>query len=484
MRGAALVTALLAGSACANAGLNVTTTCHLIAKAISNKSAVFWPGSPSYTQDNLHWATSSSDVSTCSVEPGTAQDVGKILQILGTTKTPFAVKGGGHATNAGFSSTTGVLVAMSRFSNVTYNSAPQTVDYGTGIIWDDVYEALEPFGVNIVGGRVSGVGVAGFSLGGGYSWLTNQHGLTVDNVAGFEIVLPNGQVTEVTRQSDADLFFSVLGGYNNFGIVTRITAKAYPQGQVWGGIRVILGVGDNWDALNNATAKFQAEVTDPKAQILPTYNIFAGTPAATVIMFYDGTTPPAGIFDDLMAIPAAQEDVSTRSFLSLVQATPSSLTTRAVFNTVSLTTLSPSLMRAVVNETQFWAAKLTPASANFISYDVEPFLTSLFTHGTVQATAYPPTRARGLLPLNIYYAWDLAADDAVMQAAIKQSAAHLKAVAVAEGQNVADAPVYGNYAAPGTSVQDVFGDSLPRMRKTKQRIDPHNVMALAGGWKV
>lgn len=58
---------------------------------------------------------------------------------------------------------------MSRFSDVTYNSAAQTVDYGTGIVWDDVYSALEPFGVNIIGGRVSGVGVGGFSLGGGQS---------------------------------------------------------------------------------------------------------------------------------------------------------------------------------------------------------------------------------------------------------------------------------------------------------------------------
>ncbi|GJE93074.1 FAD dependent oxidoreductase [Phanerochaete sordida] len=484
MRRTTLATALLAGIALANATSNATATCHLIATAISDESALFWPLSIGYAQDNLHWATSSSALSACSVEPGTAQDVGTILQILGSTQTPFAVKGGGHATNPGFSSTSGVQIAMSRFSDVTYNSAAQTVDYGTGIVWDDVYSALEPFGVNIIGGRVSGVGVGGFSLGGGYSWLTNQHGLTVDNVVAFEIVLPNGQVTEVTRQSDADLFFSVLGGYNNFGIVTRITAKAYPQGQVWGGLRVILDIGDNWDAFNNATVKFQAEVTDPKAQILPSFNTLVGAPVATIIMFYDGPTPPAGIFDDFLAIPAVDSDISTRSFLSLVQSSPIASTTRAVFNTVSLMTLSPALMKAIVNETQFWTAKLALASANFISYDVEPFLTSLFTHGSIQATAYPPTRAQGLLPLNIYYAWGLELDDAFMQDAIRQSAAHLKAVAIAEGQDIADAPVYGNYAVLGTSVEDVFGDSLPRMRVTKQRVDPNNVMALAGGWKV
>ena len=81
----------------------------------------------------------------------------------------FQVKGGGHSTNPGFSSTPGVQIAMYRFSEVVYHEDAQTADIGTGLVWDDVYAALEPQGVNVVGGRVTGVGVAGFSLGGGRS---------------------------------------------------------------------------------------------------------------------------------------------------------------------------------------------------------------------------------------------------------------------------------------------------------------------------
>ena len=100
---------------------------------------------------------------------------------------------------------------MFRFSEVIYNNASQTVDVGSGLIWDDVYAALEPFGVNVVGGRVTGVGVAGFSLGGGYSWLTNQYGLTVDNILSYELVLPNGTVTTVD-ENIPDLFFGLKVG--------------------------------------------------------------------------------------------------------------------------------------------------------------------------------------------------------------------------------------------------------------------------------
>lgn len=56
---------------------------------------------------------------------------------------------------------------MRQFSKIKYNAASQTAVIGAGLIWDDVYEALMPHNVSVLGGRVSGVGVAGFLLGGG-----------------------------------------------------------------------------------------------------------------------------------------------------------------------------------------------------------------------------------------------------------------------------------------------------------------------------
>ena len=79
------------------------------------------------------------------------------------------MKGGGHATNPGFSSTSGVEIAMTRFNEIKISSNCGTVDVGAGVTWDQVYEALEPTGVNVIGGRVPGVGVAGLILGGGES---------------------------------------------------------------------------------------------------------------------------------------------------------------------------------------------------------------------------------------------------------------------------------------------------------------------------
>ncbi|KAH9479669.1 putative FAD-linked oxidoreductase [Psilocybe cubensis] len=407
--------------------------CLQIAGAISPASDVYYVGHPLYAKGIYHWASSSTQVAKCVVEPGTAADVAITLGILGSTSTPFAVKGGGHASNPGYSSTEGVMIAMFRFSEVTYDAASQTAVIGAGLIWDDVYAALEPFNVNVVGGRVTGVGVAGFILGGGYSWKTNQYGLTIDTVTAFELVKPNGNIVTVTQTSDPNLFFGLKGGFNNFGIVTRFTLQTFPQTQVWGGLITITA--PFIPQVAAATAAFGSSVTDPKAGIITTYNFLAGSPGISQLLFYDGPNPPPGIFDDFLSIPFLTKDVKTRSFKSLVQSSPANATAG--------------------------------------------------TRHNLQPTAFPPVRSLGLLPFNIYYAWVSSIFDDDFHDAARQSAATVYNAAISEGQSsLQGAPVYPNYAIFDTPLSDIYGNNLPALQSLKASVDPNNVMGLAGGWKL
>jgi FAD/FMN-containing dehydrogenase len=60
-----------------------------------------------------------------------------------------------------------VHISLSRFSDVVINEDSGTVDIGAGLAWPDVYAAIVPKGINVVGGRLNGVGVSGLTLGGG-----------------------------------------------------------------------------------------------------------------------------------------------------------------------------------------------------------------------------------------------------------------------------------------------------------------------------
>jgi hypothetical protein len=120
--------------------------------------------------------------------------------------------------------------------------------------------------------------------------------------------------------------------------------------------------------------------------------------------------------------------------------------------------------------------------STFVSYDVEPFDPGLFTH-SLTPSAYPPDRSRPLLPTNLYFGWTNPDRDADVAAALQQSTDAVRAAAVADGQDVANAFVYGNYALFGTPVQAVYGANLPRLTAIQQTVDPTNVMGLAGGFK-
>lgn len=97
--------------------------------------------------------------------------------------------------------------------------------------------------------------------------------------------------------------------------------------------------------LMNATAQFVEEVDDPKAALL-VVDIFTGNEVRTnqfsllhsvsfteflrqlmfwAVMFYNAPEPPSGVFDEFTAIPSISVDVSTRSYISLLDSIPSAV---------------------------------------------------------------------------------------------------------------------------------------------------------------
>ncbi|KAK0479217.1 FAD dependent oxidoreductase [Armillaria novae-zelandiae] len=389
---------------------------------------------------------SSSLASKCSVEPGLAEDVGIILIVLGEMRTAFGVKGGGHATNQGFSSMTAVI--------------------GAGNIWDDVYDVLNAQGVNTVSKRVLGTGVAGFTLGGRYSWLSNQYGLAFDNVITYELVVPNGTVVTVMEGRDPDLSFSLKGGSNNYGIVTQFILKTHPQGAIWGGMT--LYDASYISAFTAASVKFSSEVTDLKAGMIMAYGYTNGQVFLSSTMFYDGPTPLEGVFDDFLAIPALTQDVMTRSkFSDLINATAPTMNATArfwtVYDHIPMLNYSESVIDSIIDEVNFWGPMLSVHGATIISYTVEPFLLSLLSHAPVGSSAYPSSWDHVAFPTNLDFQWILENEDEVFHDAARQTVQRLGA----QGKSI-----YLNYVIYGTPVVDMFSDEgLKRMKATRKRVD-------------
>jgi FAD/FMN-containing dehydrogenase len=83
------------------------------------------------------------------------------------TDCPFAVKSGGHAAFAGASNIEGgITVSLEKHKKISLSQDKKTVTIQPGNTWAAVYKELEKSELTVAGGRVSGVGTGGLSLGG------------------------------------------------------------------------------------------------------------------------------------------------------------------------------------------------------------------------------------------------------------------------------------------------------------------------------
>lgn len=109
-----------------------STVCQQISNHISGGVYYPWSLSSNYHNDIDHYMTSSAENPTCVVEVASPQDVSFVMKLVGSTRTPFAIKSGGHASNPGFSSTSGVFISLVRLKQVTLSTDKSTVELGTG----------------------------------------------------------------------------------------------------------------------------------------------------------------------------------------------------------------------------------------------------------------------------------------------------------------------------------------------------------------
>lgn len=148
------------------------------------------PADPNYTTlADENWSQTAWKLPTCIVLPTTTAETQEVVKILVANNVSFAIRSGGHSPNPFDANINdGVLISTEMLNNqVSYDPSTNSVSFGTGLRWDTVYSALDPYNVTLVGGRVMTVGVGGLILGSGLSYLSDLYGMVCDNVLSFEV---------------------------------------------------------------------------------------------------------------------------------------------------------------------------------------------------------------------------------------------------------------------------------------------------------
>jgi FAD/FMN-containing dehydrogenase len=141
---------------------------------------------------------------------------------------PFAARGGGHS-YAGYSTTTGFVIDVTRMNTIQVNANAGNAVVGAGARLIDVYAAVAQQGMVIPAGSCPTVGIAGVTLGGGIGVLGRKFGLTCDNLLAAQVVVADGSVLSCDANTNSDLFWALRGGGGgNFGVVTSFTFQMHP----------------------------------------------------------------------------------------------------------------------------------------------------------------------------------------------------------------------------------------------------------------
>ncbi|KAG9596573.1 FAD-binding domain-containing protein, partial [Aureobasidium melanogenum] len=195
------------------------------------------------------------------VQPKDDDDVVRAVRWAREQKVAVAVKSGGHQ-YSGASSTGGKNIQIDLTN--TYKDMKvlpsQNLPEDRALVFVGVSNQLQDFNAYlkhnelfVPHGQCAYVCVGGHGQTGGYGQLGRSFGLFGDHIVGIRMVDYNGDVKEVTEQSDSELFNAIRGGSpGNFGIITHYVVNVYQAksyiGQVAGpnGIKGPYGLKGIW----------------------------------------------------------------------------------------------------------------------------------------------------------------------------------------------------------------------------------------------
>ncbi len=198
--------------------------------------AILAPGDPGYDEARVAWNLA-ADLRPAGVTTArSAEEVAAVIAHAGERGLRVAPLGTGHRAAALPDVGDAILLWTAIEPKVVVDADARTVRVGAGAIWADVVAALAPHGLAALSGSAADVGVVGYVLGGGMSWLARRHGLAAHSVRAFEAVLPDGRIVTANAEEEPELFWALRGGGGSFAVVTAVELEALELDEVYAGV--------------------------------------------------------------------------------------------------------------------------------------------------------------------------------------------------------------------------------------------------------
>src|SRR5690606_18370540 len=97
-----------------------------------------------------------------------------------------------------------ILLKTERLREVSVDPARRRARAEAGALWFDVSEPASIHRLVPLAGSSPDVGVAGYTLGGGLSWLGRKYGLAANSVTSIDVVTADGVGQRVDARHESD----------------------------------------------------------------------------------------------------------------------------------------------------------------------------------------------------------------------------------------------------------------------------------------
>jgi len=194
------------------------------------------PGDEAWDEARQAWNLAVDQRPTMVALPRSVDDVQAIVDFARAAGLRIAMQGTGH--NAGplgpLDGT--ILVKTHEMRGVTIDAEHRIARVEAGALWADVTHPASELGLAPLAGSSPDVGVVGYTLGGGLSWLGRRYGLASERVIAIEVVTADGRHVRTDRTTEPELFWALRGGGGSFGAVTAIEFELIELAQVYAGM--------------------------------------------------------------------------------------------------------------------------------------------------------------------------------------------------------------------------------------------------------
>lgn len=159
----------------------------------------------------------------------TVEDTKELQQMVrdaNTSNEKLSIAGMQHTQGGHTYYPNGTVLDMKSYNKILeFNPEQKKIRVQSGATWNDIQKVINPYGLAIQVMQSQNIFTIGGSLSANVHGRDIRHDALIDTVDSFRLLMADGNIKNVSRNENAELFSLVIGGYGLFGVILDVTLK-------------------------------------------------------------------------------------------------------------------------------------------------------------------------------------------------------------------------------------------------------------------